>query len=397
MAQKADTFDVVIVGGGIYGASVAWWLTRDPGFDGRIAVIERDPSYSAAATSLTNSCIRQQFSAPINIRISQFGAEFIRNFRDFMGGAPDVPALALQSFGYLCLADTPDFLDALRESQKIQHSLGAGTQFMAPAEIAKAYPFFNLDGILGANHNRVDEGYFDGGTMFDWFRRMARRNGAEFVTNEVVRLSCASGRVEAVHLQSGETLKCGVVVNAAGTRGPQVARMAGLRLPVEPRKRYTYVFDAADPLDQTLPLSIDPSGVHVRSDGRYYMAGCAPDDDVAVDVDDFQADHSLWEDKVWPVVAMRIPQFERIKLMQSWVGHYDYNTFDQNAILGPHPDVPNFLFANGFSGHGLQQSPALGRGLAEWIAYGAYRSLDLSPLGVERVLRGEAFVEKAVI
>ncbi len=397
MTAQHPTYDVVIVGGGIYGASIAWWLTQMPGFKGRILVIERDPTYETAATSLTNSCIRQQFSNETNIRISRFGAEFIRNFRDFMGGDPEVPALALQSYGYLYLADTAAFAQTLRASQKTQEKLGAATKFMTRTDIAHAYPFFYLDDILGANHNLIDEGYFDGGTMFDWFRRMGKRNGVEYIAAEATGLQRAGTRIDSVTLADGTRIGAGVVVNAAGTRAAQLARHAGIHIPVEPRRRYTYIFDAAHPLDRDLPLTIDPSGVHFRTDGRYYLAGGPPDEDPPVAVDDFAADHALWEEKFWPVIATRIPQFERIKLVNMWVGHYDYNTLDQNALLGPHPDATNLVFANGFSGHGLQQAPALGRGLAEWITYGTYRSLDLTPFSVERVISGERFLEKAVI
>ncbi len=397
MTATRQSYDVVIVGGAIYGSSVAWWLTQMPGFDGRILVVERDPTYEFAATSHTNSCIRQQFSNKVNIQISQFGAEFINNFRTFMGNDPDVPELALQSYGYLYLADTPEFAETLRESQKAQASLGAATKHLTRDEIAAAYPFYQLDDILGANHNLVNEGYFDGGTMFDWFKRMAQRNGVEYIADEVVALTRSGAKITDVVLKSGTTVSCGCIVNAAGTRGTQIAQMAGVEIPVEPRRRYTYIFDAAHPLDGDLPLTIDPSGVHMRTDGRYYLAGGPPDEDPPVDVDDFSADHSLWEEKFWPIIATRIPQFEQIKLINMWVGHYDYNTLDQNALVGPHPEVPNLLFINGFSGHGLQQSPALGRGLAERIAYGEYRSLDLTPFYVDRVLSGEKFLEKAVI
>ena len=397
MGPKHSSYDVVIIGGAIYGSSIAWWLTQMAGFDGRILVIEKDPSYAQAATSLTNSCIRQQFSNPTNIAISQFGAHFILNFQQFMGSSDDIPALTLQNFGYLYLADTAEQAETLRQSQRVQAQLGAGTRHLIPQEIAADYPFYNLDDILAANHNRVNEGYFDGGTMFDCFRRMARKNGAEYLTDEVVAIAREGARVASVTLKSGAIIPCGQVVNASGTRGASTARMAGLDIPVEARRRYTYIFDAAEPLDRDLPLTIDPSGMHFRTDGRYYMAGGGPDQDPAVDVDDFDADHSLWEDKFWPIIAHRIPQFERIKMVNMWVGHYDYNVLDQNAILGPHPEVQNFLFVNGFSGHGLQQAPAIGRGIAEWITYGAYRSLDLAPFGVDRVLRGEKFLEKAVI
>ncbi|MEM8751709.1 MAG: FAD-binding oxidoreductase, partial [Pseudomonadota bacterium] len=180
-------------------------------------------------------------------------------------------------------------------------------------------------------------------------------------------------------------------------RAAKVAAMAGVDVPVEPRRRFTFVFDAARPLDCDLPLTIDPSGVHVRSDGRYYLAGCPPDDDPAVDFDDFAEDHAIWEEKAWPAIAARIPQFDAVKLINSWVGHYAFNTLDQNAVVGPHDEVGNFVFVNGFSGHGFQQHPAIGRGVAELIATGGFRTLDLSPFSYDRIRDGRPLIEKAVI
>ena len=395
----AQSYDVVIVGGAIYGSALAWWLTRTPGFDGSVLVVERDPTYTYASTSHTNSCIRQQFTNETNIRISQFGAEFIHNFRSFMGDDPEVPALRLHSFGYLYLADTEEFATALQQNQQIQHSLGAQTRHMSADEIAQAYPFYNLEDILAGNHNTVDEGYFDGGTMFDWFKRMARRRGVTYLHDEVVgmTLNDAGSKVDSVTLKSGETVRCGCVVNASGPRALATAQMAGIDLPVHPRKRYSFVFDAAHPLDRDLPLTIDPSGVHVRTEGKYYLAGCPPDDDPNAAYDDFDFDHGIWENKVWPAIAHRIPAFEQVRVINEWVGHYAYNVFDQNAIVGPHDRVGNFLFMNGFSGHGLQQSPAIGRGMAEWITYGEYRTLDLSPFTFTRLAAQRTFIEKAVI
>lgn len=398
-APAERVYDVVIVGGAMYGSSVAWFLTDNPDFNGSILVVERDPTYEFASTSHTNSCIRQQFSNEVNIRVSQFAAEFIKNFRQYMGGDERVPEVRLHSFGYMYLADNEDFAKTLLENQQVQQRLGAGTQHLSVAQIQQAYPFYQLDDIVAANHNLVDEGYFDGNTLFDWWKRSAKERGVEFLTNEVVSMqrNASGSQVESVTLKSGEVISCGTLVNASGPRAILTSRMAGIEIPVEPRKRYTFIFDAEQPLDRDLPLTIDPSGVHMRTDGQYYLAGCPPDEDPAVDYDDFVHDHSLWEEKVWPTIANRIPQFEAIKLVNSWVGHYSFNTLDQNAILGPHTQVSNFLFANGFSGHGLQQSPALGRGLAEFITYGEYRSIDLSPFGYERVERGEPFLEKAII
>jgi len=393
------SYDVVIIGGAMLGSAVAWFLTDNPDFDGSILVVERDPTYAQAATSLTNSCIRQQFSAAINVQISQFGADFVKSFPRYMGNDPRVPQPRLHSFGYLYLADTPAFAAALRDAQAVQAACGAATKHMTRDEIAAAYPFYQLDDIIAGNHNLVDEGYFDGNTLFDWWKRSARERGVEYVVNEVTGITrdTSGTKVQSVTLASGETIACAMVVNAAGTRGAQVAAMAGISIPVEPRKRYTFIFDAAKPLDRDLPLTIDPSGVHVRTDGQYYMAGCPPEDDHPVDPDDFTEDHSIWENHVWPTIATRIPQFEAVKLRNSWAGHYDYNTLDQNAIAGPHTKVGNFIFVNGFSGHGFQQSPAMGRGIAEWITYGAYRTLDLTPFGYTRIEKGESFIEKAVI
>ena len=398
-SPKQKSYDVVIVGGAMFGSSVAWFLASNPDFDGSILVVEMDPTYEFTSTSHTNSCMRQQFSREINVRISQFAADFVKNFREYMGGDERVPHLPFQSYGYMYLADTEDFAQTLRESQKTQAACGAGTKYMTAAQIKRDYPFYNVDDIIGGNHNLIDEGYFDGNTLFDWWKRSAKERGAEYISNEVVAMTRnENGKcVQSVTLSSGEVISCGKVVNTSGPRAARTAAMAGIDVPVEPRKRYTFIFDAARPLDRDLPLTIDPSGIHVRTDGTYYLAGCPPDDDPAVAYDDFIQDHDIWEQKVWPIIANRIPQFEAIKLINSWAGHYSFNTFDQNAILGPHNEVENFIFVNGFSGHGFQQSPAMGRGTAELITYGEYRTLDLSPFNYERIVKGEKFVEKAVI
>ena len=398
-APKANSYDVVIVGGAMLGSSVAWFTATNPDFDGSILVVEKDPTYEFTSTVHTNSCMRQQFSNEVNIRVSQFAADFVKNFREYMGGDERVPHPILQSYGYMYLADNAEFAATLKEGQGIQAKLGAGTKHMTAKEIKADYPFYNLDDILVGNHNLIDEGYFDGNTLFDWWKRSARERGVEYLTNEVVAMtkSTDGSKVESVTLASGEVVSCGTVVNCSGPRAALTAAMAGIDIPVEPRKRYTFIFDAETPLDRDLPLTIDPSGVHMRSEGTYYLAGCPPDDDPAVDFDDFVQDHSIWEEKVWPVLATRIPAFERIKLINSWAGHYAYNTFDQNAIVGPHSKVTNFIFVNGFSGHGFQQSPAMGRGVSELLTYGEYRTLDLSAFGYERIEKGEKFPEKAII
>ena len=391
------SYDVIIVGGAMYGSSIAWFLVNHPQFDGRILVVERDPTYKWTSTSHTNSCIRQQFSAPINIKISQFGANYVKTFRAQMGDDIRVPDVVLQSFGYMYLAGTAAGADALRATQMIQAINGAGTKHLTADQIKDAYPFYNMDDIVAGNHNLIDEGYFDGNTLFDWWKRSAREKGVEYIHNCVVSMTTTKSAVQSVTLANGDVIACGCVVNASGPRAVVTSRMAGIEIPVEPRKRYTFIFAAADPLDRDLPLTIDPSGVHMRTEGKYYRAGCAPDDDGAVDYNDFVQDHNIWEEKIWPVLAHRIPSFERIKLMNSWVGHYAYNIFDQNAIIGAHPQMKNFIFANGFSGHGFQQAPAIGRGIAELISTGSYQTLDLTPFSVNRIIADKKFLEIAII
>ncbi len=394
------SYDVVIVGGAIMGSSTAWFLTDKPDFDGSVLVVERDTSYEFCSTAHTNSCMRQQFSTELNVRISQFAADFVKNVRDRMGGDARVPHLSIHNFGYMYLADTEYFANVLRRNQKIQRAAGAATELMTAEEIKEAFPFYNTDDIVLGSINRVDEGYWDGATVFDWWRRQARERGVEYIHNEVVAITknAAGTRVESVTLASGDVVSCGQVVNASGPRAARTAAMAGIDVPVEPRKRFTWVFKAEQPLDRDLPLTIDPSGVHVREiGGGTYQCGGHAMVDPAVDFDDFAMDHALWETHIWPTIATRIPQFEAIKVQSEWAGHYAMNTFDHNAIMGPHNEVTNFVFLNGFSGHGLQQSPAMGRGTAEWLTYGAYRSLDLTPFGYDRIVRNEPIVEHAVI
>ena len=398
-APKQASYDVVIIGGAIMGSSTAWFLTDNADFNGSVLVVERDPSYEFSSTAHTNSCMRQQFSAPLNVRISQFAADFVKNLRDYIGDER-VPDQTIQNYGYMYLADNEPLAATLRENQKVQLAEGAETQLLTADQIKKKYPFYEVEDILLGSINLKDEGYWDGGTVFDWWRRSARERGVEYVSNEVVGITknAAGTRVESVTLASGEVIACGQVVNASGPRANRTAQMAGLSIPVEPRKRFTWIFSAEQPLDQELPLTIDPSGVHFRQDGpKTYLAGCPADPDPAVEFDDFHMDFNRWESHVWPIIATRIPQFEAIKVVTEWAGHYAFNTFDQNAIMGPHIEVSNFIFLNGFSGHGLQQSPAMGRGTAEWLTYGEYRSLDLGQYNYARIPNNTPIVEKAVI
>ena len=399
MIPKQRNYDVVIIGGGMIGSSVAWFLKKHFSFSGSVLVVERDLTYEFASTSHTNSCIRQQFSSELNIRLSQYTVEFMRDFPALMGA--DAPTLKIQNFGYLYLAADGRQAEALRQAQALQAKLGAGTAILTPDEISALYPFYHLDDIVLGALNTKDEGYFEGSTIFEWFRRSGRDAGVEAVENEVVAIGRDGRKIQDITLKSGEVIGAGVVVNASGTRASATAALAGFApLPIEARCRLTYIIAAESPPQQAVPLTVDPQGFHFRSygtDGRHFMVGIPPADDGARGVDDFSMDHDFWQEQVWPLLASRAPCFEAVKLEHSWAGHYAFNTLDQNAVVGLHPDCDNFIFVNGFSGHGLQQSPGMGRGVAELILYGGYRSLDLSPLGVVRILENRPYLETAVI
>jgi glycine/D-amino acid oxidase-like deaminating enzyme len=398
-------YDVVIVGGAVIGSAVAYFLAANPDFQGSVLVVERDPTYRFAATSLSAASIRQQFSNPVNVRIGLFGSAFIQDFATTMQvpGEP-APDLGFHQGGYLFLASTPAQVQVLRENHQVQRVCGADVELMEPEALARAFPHLNVADIALASYGRSGEGWFSNTGLMNGFRAKARSLGATFVTDEVVGIARQGDRVTGVTLKSGAVVGAGHVVNASGPRAALTARMAGLDLPVEPRKRTLFVLDcAASPEGSAtvnqgrLPLMIDPSGVFCRPEGRYFLAGAPPVADPAVDWDDYAPRWQEFEDLVWPALAQRSRAFEAIKVVNQWAGHYDFNTLDHNLIVGPHPEVANFLFANGFSGHGLQQSPAAGRAVSELITYGGFRTLDLTEVGYDRILANRPFLEKAVI
>lgn len=200
----------------------------------------------------------------------------------------------------------------------------------------------------------------------------------------------------ALALSDGTELAVGTLVNAAGPWARGIAAMAGVDLPVEARRRSVFVFDARQPLPGC-PLIIDTSGVWFRPEGYQFICGTHPSADKDLDGLPLEVDRSQFEEIHWPALAARVPAFEAVRLTNAWAGYYEYNTVDQNAILGPYPEIANLLFANGFSGHGIQQAPAVGRAIAELIVHGRYLSLDLSIFGFERLAAGRRVVERNVI
>lgn len=387
--------DIVIVGGGVIGSAVAYFTVADPGFRGRLVVLEKDPTYAEAATARSAGGIRQQFSTPENIQMSIFGAAFVKSVAEHLSLPGERAIVPFVEQGYLFLA-TVAGRSIIEQNHALQTGLGAQILLLDSAGLQERFPWLNTDDLAAGAFGLANEGWTDPYSLLQAFRRKAISLGAEFVKAEATGLERQGARIAAVALADGERIGCGAVVDTAGINAAQIAGMVGVTLPVRPRKRFVYVFDCRAPL-QKAPLTIDPSGVYFRPEGANYICGVSPEEAADPDCTDLEVEYGLFEEVIWPALAHRVPAFEAIKLVRAWAGHYDYNTLDQNAILGRVPNLENFYLANGFSGHGLQQSPAVGRAISELLVHGGYRSLDLSRLGYERVLANRPLAEANVV
>src|SRR6266850_3020654 len=381
---------VAIIGGGVMGSSIAYHLQSDPSFAGTISVIERDPTYARASSALSASSIRQQFSTPLNIHLSRYGIGFLRQASERLG-----VDLGLKEPGYLFLAS--DAGEAvLRANHAIQKGEGCSVELLEPAALRRRFPWMASEGVALASHGTANEGWFDGPALMQAFRHKARDLGAVYIADEVVRLAS-----NAVTLRAGGRLEARTIVLAAGPWSGEVAALAGIALPVEPRRRSVFVFDYQKVQGRQppgpMPLVIDPTGTWFRPEGRFYIGGTTPADGNDPPGAPLEVQHQEWDDMVWPVLAARVPAFEAAKVVNSWAGYYEYNTFDQNGIVGCHPEHESLVFATGFSGHGIQQSPAVGRAVAELIVHGSYRTLDLLPFSYERISAGRPIRELNVV
>ncbi len=388
-------YDVVIVGGAIMGSSLAYHLAVDKTFSGSVLVLEKDFSYQRCSTTLSAGSIRQQFSTAGNICMSQYGVEFLHHAEDWLEVDGIRPQISFIERGYLLLASASgeEILKHNHDQQCLRH---APVSLYTPNQIQQRFPWLNIEGIALAALGEEGEGWFSPDGLLGGLKRKARAGGVTYSRARVVGIDLQQHTVSAVTLDDGSKIGCGTLVNAAGCNAHQVAAMAGLDLPVESRKRFVFVFDCRESLGPC-PLVVDPSGLYFRPEGQYYICGMSPKAEVDPECYDFDIDYSLFEEEIWPLLAHRVPAFEAIKLINAWAGHYAYNTLDQNAVLGPHPDMDNFLFMNGFSGHGIQQAPAVGRGVAELITYGDYRTLDLHCFDYQRITNKQPLRELNVI
>uniref|UniRef100_A0A6B2ECZ6 FAD-dependent oxidoreductase domain-containing protein 1 n=1 Tax=Phlebotomus kandelakii TaxID=1109342 RepID=A0A6B2ECZ6_9DIPT len=416
--------DVLIIGGGGMGSSIAYWLKKEAREGLNVVVVEKDPSYSNASTALSVGGLRQQFSLVENIEMSLYGADFIRNIKEHLGEDMEVN---FTPHGYLLLA-SEEGAETLDRNSRLQNELGARNEILTAEKLKRKFPWLNVDGIALGCHGLEREGWFDPWCLLSGFKRRAKEYGAQYVCADVIGfefermdnmivVGIEPGKYEAlrkavVRLPSGEekTIKFAICILAAGAQSGEVARLMRigsgegllqLPLPVEPRKRYVYVVNTQNPNCPGLntPLTIDPSTTYFRRDGLCgnFICGKSPTEDHEPECSGLDVDHEYFESEVWPRLAKRVPSFESLKVNSSWAGYYEYNYYDKNGIIGAHPYHGNLLFATGFSGHGIQQTPAVGRAIMELIIHGQYRTIDLTRLGFDRLIVDQPMFESNIV
>ena len=375
------------------GSAAAYFLMQDKNFKGTVLVFEPDPTYTYSATVRSAAAIRQQFNVPVNVQFSSFSYQFFKEINRILDLPHSEFDIQFTDCGYLVLAP-PSGAEKLRHISELQRSLGAEVQFMLPDEIRKRFPWFKTEEVGAGCLGLSGEGWFDALIALKAVRYRAETLGARYVQAEINAIHREANQITAVETAKGEIFKTDFVIDAAGAKAGLVARMAGIEIPIESRKRCAFVFRSSTPVD-TFTNLIDTTfasrGVYARPIGSNYMGMTSPDPDKDPETFDFDVDTSLFEKFVRPALSRRVEGFQDMQLVDSWAGHYEMNTFDQNAILGPHPEIINFIFVCGFSGHGVMHAPAAARGIAEWIITGAYQTIDLSPLGYQRILDGHPF------
>jgi glycine/D-amino acid oxidase-like deaminating enzyme len=387
--------EVVIGGGAVIGSAAAFFLRSQAAFKGSVLVVEKDFTYQHSATARSAASIRHQFSTPDNIRMSQFGTHFIQNIGDYLAVDGEVPDVGFHEGGYLFLA-THAGRAVLESNHRVQRGLNVDVALLDPAQLRARFPWMATEDLSAGSLGLSGEGWLDAHGLMRAFRRKAVALGAEYQQVQALQLHRQGRRIASVTLSDGSSVRCAMVINAAGTGARQLALGAGIALPVESRKRSVFFFSSPAHIGPC-PLVIDPGGAYFRPEGNGFICGVSPPEDQDPECFDFEVQHALFDNVLWPALAARVPGFESARVRNAWAGHYDVNTLDHNVILGAHPDVDNLLFANGFSGHGMQQAAAVGRALSELVAFGGYRTLDLSAMGWSRVLDNRPLREVNVV
>ena len=384
-------FEVTIIGGGIMGAASACFLARDHG--ATVTVIERDPSYARASSSLSLSSIRQQFSQPVNMGLSRWSIEFLRRVGDELATPDDRPAIGLVEPGYLYLATSAGEA-TLRAVNAVQRAEGVDVALLGPAELSARFPWLAVDDLTLGSLGLSGEGWFDGPALHRAFRRKAKACGVRFVEGEAVGFDTQGDRVIAVRCRDGSGMTGQSFLLAAGAWSAPLGEALGLTLPVSAKKRDVFVLETPASLPGC-PLVIDPSGFWFRPEGSLILAGGPPRGDDPDEAPLHDIDHGLFDELLWPTLAARVPALEALRVRSAWAGYYEMNAFDHNGLAGRLPGYANAFTACGFSGHGMQQAPAVGYSMARLMA--GLEAPLIEALTPQRLLDGKPLLEANVI
>lgn len=377
MEQVAD---VVIIGGGVIGLSIAYHLGQRKA--GKIVLLEKG-QLGEGSTSRCVGGIRTQFSTEINIRFSLESMKTFGRFEDEFGVNPE-----FRRIGYLFLATTKSEMEVFKENIKLQKRFNIPVELMDADEIRRQWPFLKMDDILGGTFCSSD-GYTGPSEILSGFTSGAKRAGVKIYEGvEAKEILVDKGKVTGVRTNGGE-ITSPVVVNAGGPYASRVAEMAGLRIPVKPLRRQVFVTAPFHLTDQTIPLTIDfHRGWYFRQEVDGFLLSGPLDREPSFNTNtDYEAMVEASENAIY-----RVPALEKAQIARGWAGLYEISP-DNHAILGKVPGLEGFILANGFSGHGFQHSPAVGKVISELIFEGKAKTIDISSLSIERFERGELILE----
>lgn len=382
-------YDVILAGGGVMGCSTAYYLLQKDSLL-KIAIIEKDPTYEKASTTLSDGNIRVQFNLKENIQISQYGLQVLENFPEEMAVDGIKPDVAFRRQGDLFLFNEKG-QEAAIAGYKLQQDLGCDIEWLQPQEVKRRFPLLETGSIAGGTLGR-NEGTMDPHAVLQAYKNKAVSLGAEYIQAQVNSLAVENGAVVGVRLPAGEMLRAQNVVNSAGPWVPHLAQTAGIQLPIVPVKRQVFVLETEARPQSILPLIVFPSGLYLIQEhaGRFLCGKSLLNDPITYD--DFSWSYDQFETNLWPELVDYVPSFDRLKVIRGWAGLYAVNTLDGNAILGEWPVIKGLYLMGGFSGHGFQQAFAAGRYIAELIL-GQEPALDLSIFSPQRILDNRPVLE----